>query len=616
MRNRSKVIGGLGDRVSMLSRWIPELLVLTLAGVLYLFNLAANGYGNEYYSAAAWAGSRDWTAWLFSSVDPGNLIATDKPPLSTMVMGLSVRAFGLSPLSILLPQALMGIATVLVLMATIRRTLGRTAGIIAGIVLATTPVCVLIFRYNNPDALLTLLLVSAAYALTRALEGDRQRWLALSGLLIGLGFEAKALQAFIVLPGFALTYWIAGKGDMRRRIRGLALAIGAVAIAGSWWLLLVELTPPTDRPNLDGSARNSAVHLVLAQNGVGRFFSDVDPESDQIVTNSVMFFVGAPGPGRLLNDQFAGQVSWLLPLALGALAAGVSGLRSKWGDTLERAPLMLWGSWLVTHVIALSVMGGAIRTYYAVTMVPALAALVAYGLTRPQPSGATFYHRIGLPALVAGCGVLSSLILLRTPSFIPGLALVPLLGSVAFAVAMQLRNSIKLTTQALALAASLPLLVGPTAYSAYTLLTASSGGIISAGPDMALRERPPAGSSLRAIKCVDIGAIDRETEDEILSEARERRWAVGVCGALNASVLELRYEVPVMGLGGYLGSGGYPALVDVQKAVRGGEVTIFLMERKARGEGTQLEVSAWITSECRVVREIGTKLALFNCEGE
>ena len=616
MRNRSKGIRGLGDQVSMLSRWLPELLVVTLTGVLYLFNLSANGYGNEYYSAAAWAGSRDWTAWLFSSVDPGNFIATDKPPLSTMVMGLSVRTFGLSPLAILLPQALMGITTVVVLIATIRRTLGRTAGIIAGIVLATTPVSVLIFRYNNPDALLTLLLVSAAYALTRALEGDQHRWLVLSGLLIGLGFEAKALQAFIVLPGFVLTYWIAGKGDMRRRIRGLALAVGAVAIAGSWWLLLVELTPPVDRPNLDGSARNSAIHLVFAQNGVGRFFSVVDPASDRSVTTSVLRFVGEPSPARLFNAQFAGQASWLLPLALGALAVGLLGMRSRGADAKSRAPLLLWGSWLVTHVIALSVMGGAVRTYYAVTMVPALAALVAYGLTRPQPSAATFYHRTALPALLAGCGGLSAVILLRTPNFAPGLFLVPLIGGFVSAVLIRVSGGVGLRRSLVAFAAIVPLLVGPIAYSANTVLTPSLGGVISAGPDMTLREPPPAGSPLRAVKCVDIGVLDRETEAAILREANTRRWAVGVCGAINASILQLRYQVPVMGLGGYLGNGGYPTLVDVQNAVRRGKVTLFLMERKARGEGAQREISTWITSNCRVVREIGTKLALLDCEGE
>lgn len=616
MRKTSKRPRGLRELGLVLSRWAPELVVVLLAGVLYTFNLSANGFGNEYYSAAAWAGSQDWTAWLFSSVDPGNFIATDKPPLSTMVMGLSIRAFGLSPLAILLPQALMGVATVTVLMATLRRTLGRRAGIIAGVVLATTPVSVLIFRYNNPDALLTLLLVCAAYALTRALEGDRYRWLVLSGLLIGLGFEAKALQAFILLPGFALTYWFASKGSARSRIRGLILAAGAVAITASWWILLVQLTPSADRPNLDGSAENSVIHLVLAQNGVGRFFSVVDPASERSVTASVLQFVGEPGPVRLFNSQFAGQVSWLLPLALGALVFGAFSMRSRGDGGASRGPLLLWGSWLVIHVIAFSVMGGAIRTYYAVTAVPALAALVAYGLTRTQLPAATSYHRIALPTLLAGCGVLSSVILLRTPTFVPGLFLLPLVGGFVSAVLTRSGGSAGLRRPIIAFAAIVPLLVGPIAYSANTVLTPSSGGVISAGPDMALRESPPAGSPLRAVKCVDVGTLDRETEVSILREAATRRWALGVCGAVNASILQLRYQVPVMGLGGYLGSGDYPSITDLHNVVRAGEVTHFLIERKPRGEGAQREIGAWITSTCRVVRDVGTKLALFDCEGE
>jgi 4-amino-4-deoxy-L-arabinose transferase-like glycosyltransferase len=616
VRNPIKRTQSVESRAGILMRWLPELLVVALAGVLFLVNLTANGYANEYYSAAAWAGSKDWTAWLFSSVDPENFLATDKPPLSTMVMGLSVRAFGLSPLAILLPQALMGVATVVVLMATIRRSLGRTAGLIAGIVMATTPVSVVIFRYNNPDALLTLLLVCSAYALTRALEGGRYRWLLISGLLVGLGFEAKALQAFIVLPGFALTYWAAGRGDNRQRIRGLAIAAGAVAIAGSWWLLLVELTPPASRPNLDGSVRNSAIHLVLAQNGIGRFFSGADPKDDQRVTTSVEFIVGEPGPGRLFNNQFAGQVAWLLPLALGALAAGVVGMRARGSDLLQHAPLVLWGSWLITHVIALSVMGGAIRTYYAVTMVPALAALVAYGLTRPQRPTSSIYHRIVLPGLLVGSGVLSAAILLRTPSFLPGVWLIPLFGAAGAALFVALQRRLNVRSEVIAIVALIPLLVGPIAYSANSVLTPSSGGLISAGPDTALRERPAAGSPLRAIKCVDVGALDTATEAVILREAENRRWAVGVCGALNASTLQLRYQVPAMGLGGYFGNGSYPTLEVVQRAVREGEVTHFLMERRARGEGTQREISVWITSECRVAREVSDKLALFDCERE
>jgi 4-amino-4-deoxy-L-arabinose transferase-like glycosyltransferase len=198
--------------------------VLVLATIVYVVNLTVSGYANIYYSGAAWAASQSWSAWFFGSIDPANFITVDKPPLATMAMGLSVRLFGLSSASMLLPQALMGVGTVALLMATVRRTFGAPASIIAGVIMALTPAAVLIFRYNNPDALLTLLLVGSAYALIRALEHNRLRWVALAGVLVGLGFETKLLQAFLVLPVFAIVYAIAAPGSIRRRITGLAIA--------------------------------------------------------------------------------------------------------------------------------------------------------------------------------------------------------------------------------------------------------------------------------------------------------------------------------------------------------------------------------------------------------
>src|SRR4051794_21355530 len=246
--------------------------VLVLAAVLYLANLTVSGYANVYYSAAAWAASQDWSAWFFGSIDPSNFITVDKPPLATMVLGLSVRLFGLSSASILVPQALMGVASVGLLMATVRRTFGGPASIIAGLVMALTPAAVLIFRYDNPDALLTLLLVGAAFAFIRALESDRLRWLVLAGILVGLGFETKLLQAYLVLPAFAITFAVAAPGSIRHRIVGLAVAVAAAAVSSAWWIAAVEVIPAASRPYIGGSTNDSALDLVLGYDGLGRIF--------------------------------------------------------------------------------------------------------------------------------------------------------------------------------------------------------------------------------------------------------------------------------------------------------------------------------------------------------
>ena len=248
--------------------------VLALAAVLYVVNLTVSGYANVYYSATAWAASQNWAAWFFGSVDPSNFITVDKPPLATMVMGLSVRLFGLSSASILLPEALMGVGVVALLMAIVRRTFGAPASIIAGLVAALTPAAMLIFRYNNPDALLTLLLVGAAYAFIRALETDRFRWLVLAGVLVGLGFETKLLQAYLVLPVFAITFAIAAPGSIRRRAAGLAVALVAVVASSGWWIAAMELIPAASRPYVGGSTNNSALNLVLGYDGLGRILGE------------------------------------------------------------------------------------------------------------------------------------------------------------------------------------------------------------------------------------------------------------------------------------------------------------------------------------------------------
>ncbi|TAL09743.1 MAG: glycosyltransferase family 39 protein, partial [Chloroflexota bacterium] len=251
--------------------WVrPAFLGVTgLAAILYLVNLTVSGFANTYYSAAALAASKSWSAWFFGSFDAANFITVDKPPLSTMLMGLSVRLFGLNSWSILLPEALCGVAMVAVLFLIVRRQFGPVAAVIAGLVAALTPAAVLMFRYNNPDALLTLLLVLAAGAFVRALESGSLRWVVVAAVLVGLGFNTKYLQAYLVLPAFAITWAIAAPGSVRRRIGGLAVAATAVIASSAWWVVIVDLIPAANRPFIGGSETNSALELVFGYNGLG-----------------------------------------------------------------------------------------------------------------------------------------------------------------------------------------------------------------------------------------------------------------------------------------------------------------------------------------------------------
>ncbi|WP_332666332.1 glycosyltransferase family 39 protein, partial [Aeromicrobium sp.] len=252
----------------------PALLALLGAtALLYLWGLGASGWANSFYSAAVQAGSASWKAFFFGSSDASNSITVDKTPMSLWPMSLSVRIFGLSSWSMLAPQALMGVGAVGLLYATVRRTTRSAwSGLLAGAILALTPVAVLMFRFNNPDALLTLLLIASVYATIRAIESPERavRWLVLGGTLVGFAFLTKMLQAFLVLPPLAAVYLIAAKPSIGKRLGHLLIAFGSMIAAAGWWIAIVELWPASSRPYIGGSQNNSILELTLGYNGFGR----------------------------------------------------------------------------------------------------------------------------------------------------------------------------------------------------------------------------------------------------------------------------------------------------------------------------------------------------------
>ena len=284
----------------------PALLGLLLAtAAFYFWNLTSNGWANSFYSAAVQAGSESWTAFFFGSSDAANSITVDKPPASLWVMALSVRLFGLSSFSILLPEVLMGVASVGVLYATVKRQFGASAGLIAGGILALTPVAVLMFRFNNPEALLVLLMTLAAWATMRSIEKSSPKWFMIVGVFIGLAFLTKTLQAFLVVPGFALAYLVAAKPPLLKRIWHTVLGGLAIVVSAGWWVAVVELLPESMRPYIGGSQTNSFLELTFGYNGLGR----INGEETGSVGGGGNW--GTTGLWRLFNSENGGQISWL-----------------------------------------------------------------------------------------------------------------------------------------------------------------------------------------------------------------------------------------------------------------------------------------------------------------
>ncbi|MEU8165377.1 glycosyltransferase family 39 protein [Micromonospora sp. NPDC049004] len=490
--------------------WTRLALVVLLlgTGLLYLWGLSASGWANSFYAAAVQAGSVSAKAFFYGSSDAANSITVDKTPASLWLMALSVRVFGLNSWAMLVPQALCGVASVGVLYASVRRWYGPVAGLIAGAVLALTPVATLMFRFNNPDALLVLLLVGGAYAVVRALETASTRWIVLAGALVGFGFLTKMLQAFLLVPVFAGVYLLAAPTGLWRRVRQLLLAGLAVVVSAGWWVAVVELVPASSRPYIGGSQGNSILELTLGYNGLGRITGD---EVGSVGGGAGRMgggggpFSGQTGLLRMFDGEVGGQISWLLPAALILLVAGlvVAGRTARTDRT--RAGLLLWGGWLLVTGLIFSFMSGIFHAYYTVALAPAVGALVGIGVTllwrerRPQadpvddPVAASRWRRwrplaatATLAATLAVTVWWAWVLLGRSPDWYPWLRTAVLVAGLLAAALILLAARLprRLVSVVLGVGAAAAL-AGPAAYAAQTAATPHTGSIPSAGPAVA-----------------------------------------------------------------------------------------------------------------------------------
>jgi 4-amino-4-deoxy-L-arabinose transferase-like glycosyltransferase len=522
---------------------LPLLLIAT--GVLYLWGLGASGWANAFYSAAAQAGAASWQALLFGASDAAGGITIDKTPASVWVMGLSARIFGVNSWSILVPQALMGVATVWLLYAAVKRVAGEWAGLLAGVVMALTPVAVLMFRFNNPDALLVLLLTAGAYATVRAVDDGRMRWLALAGACVGFGFLTKMGQAFLVLPAFGLAYVVGAK---RRRILGLATAFGSMVVAGGWWVLLVSLWPAGDRPYIGGSQNNSVLELTFGYNGFGRLTGD---ETGSVGPGGNW---GQTGWARLLTGEMAGGIAWLLPAAVVLM---IGGLWATWRKGAAFSSMLLWGTWLVITAGVFSYMNGIIHPYYTVALAPAVAAIIGIGAVTLWRKGF-----VGV-AVVSGAVALAAL---QTYVLLDSVVLL-VLGLAAAGLLLLVERNVWVAALAVVIA-----LAGPATYSFQTAAATHTGAIPSAGPASTgfgggmgggmsgLLDAPTAGAELTAL----------------LTDNDGYTWAAATVGSNNAAGYQLAADQPVLAVGGFNGTDPYPTLAQFQDYVRNGQIHYFI----------------------------------------
>ncbi len=630
-------------------------LLLAGAGFVFFWNLTASGYANEFYSAAAQAASKSWSAFLWGSLDAGGAITVDKPPASIWIMALSVRIFGLSSFAILAPQALMGVACTWLLYATTRRYWGNAAGLAAGAIFIATPVAALMFRFNNPDALLILLQLAAAALVLRALEapvtraGSRQRTLliCLAGLLCGLGFLTKQFQVLLVVPGFALALFALSPTKAGRRLFDGLVAIASIVVGAGWWVLLTVIVPSGSRPYIGGSQTDSFIELTFGYNGLGRLTGDetgsVVPGAASSTAQGGMW--GETGIARLFTSDFGDQITWLALIAFAGIAIGIvcaRALRRRGGvlktaqggaantaafsldaealcdlARLRTASIVVFGAWLIVTWLTFSFMAGIFHAYYTVALAPAIAFLAAACVRGLWELRDRTWARGVTALLIAFSSVWSFALVWRSGSYRwLGIAI----AALGIAAALMLAASSYLAeagTRALPAAqgkactpsrphriaqrtalvlGAVALMAGPVLWTACTVNSAHTGSLVTAGPS----GQGGMGGGAGAGGGLTGSSSNSEVASLLTKNASGYRWAAATCGSQNAASYQLATELPVMAIGGFNGSDPAPTLKQFKTYVKQGLIRYYIASggmggAQMGGSDAASQIEEWVS---------------------
>lgn len=550
---------------------IALVALLAATAALYLWNLSATGYGNLFYAAAAQAGSHSWSAWFFGSLDANNFITVDKPPAALWVTGLSVRLFGMNSWSVLVPEALMGAASVGVLYATVRRAFddsgaGAVAGLLAGAALALTPAGALIFRFNNPDALLVLVLSVAGYCLIRAVESASCWWLAMVGITVGFAFLTKMLEGFLPLPAFALTYLTLAPTTWRNRLLHLLGATAALIAAAGWWVAAVQLIPASARPYVGGSTDNTVMQLAVGYNGVtrilGRDGARAGEPAPEAVNHDWSRLGGATGLGRLVTGEMGNEISWLLPAALLAIAYGVYRLARGRLSRGETALLTMFAGWLLVSALVFSYMSGTVHPYYTVAMAPAVAGLVGAGTAWAWRDRVGWDGRAALAAMITTSALWASMLLIRNAFGPPWLAWMLAVVAILAALAVLGFGAHRLGAVS-ALVGVLAAVGGTAAFSVGTAATPHQGAIPTALKKGAAQVGNWTGD---VATNADLAGLLAGTHTE---------WSAATNGSQSAAALEVASGTAVMAIGGWSGD-PVPTLQSFIDDVHAGKIAYYV----------------------------------------
>jgi len=627
--------------------WMSLALPLAVAAVLNLWNLAQNGYSNTYYSVAVQSMTQSFRNFFFASYDAGGFISVDKPPVALWIQAISAKIFGFSGLSLLVPEALAGVACVALVYFLVRRIFGTPAGFVAALAMAIAPVAVAVERGNNTDTWLMFFLLLAAWAVSRATEKGKLALLVLGMALVGVAFNVKMLAAFIVLPTFYILYLVAAPLKWYKRVLHLGLATVVLLTVSLSWIAAVELTPASQRPWVGGSQVNSALDLALNYNGLGRVTGNEGmgsggtpggpggltstggnqaapqgnfqpPQGAQggqgfvgspgSAGSSGMFGAGVAGPLRLFGSELASQWSWLFPLAIFGALATVVGLKRKLFSDPRGQAVLLWGGWLAMYGVGFSMAEGIFHVYYLIMLAPAVAALAGIGvaaLWRAYRNGDWQAWLLPLGLLATAAWQVKVLLDYNYPQWTQWL--IPATIAASIIAALPLLAGRLFTTRlwrrigpGLAAVGVLAVLISPLAWSVTPALAVGNGVMPEAGPSGSAQGGfggPGSGGQ---------AGFDNSSGNSWLINYLEANsdgyfYLVAVSSANQASSIALETGGPVLATGGFTGSDPALTVEKLQQLVATKQVR-FVMDLGGSGRSdTGSAVSSWIQSTCSAV---------------
>ncbi|MCM3787238.1 glycosyltransferase family 39 protein [Domibacillus indicus] len=637
----------------MKKRFDPWLAaILALSAILNFYNIGASG-SNSYYTAAVKSMTTNWKSFFYASLDSGNFITVDKPPVALWVQAISAKIFGVSDWSVLLPEAIAGVLSVFVLYTIVKPVFGIKTARWAGLVLAVTPIFVAVTRTNNTDAMLILTLLFAVWSLMKSVQQKKFSLLLLSMVLIGIGFNIKMLQAYMVVPAFYLFYLIAAQHNWKKRIVHLVMATVILLGVSVSYTTAVQLTPEENRPYIGGSQTNSVLELAFGYNGIQRLTGDqsksggTDDKSGSLLNNNSSQGAGGEDIGeagvlRLFSDSMSGQSSWLLPFVLFGLIGIAVSIKRQRALTMQHKFAIFWLAWLLPMMGFFSI-ASFYHRYYLSMMGPAVAALTAiggavlWGLYKEKKNWSRLLFPIALLATFAfEAYVLYQNIDSIQPWLIGGVLALGLMVCILLILTTKYAHHVRT-------AAMLGLLLMPAYWAAIPVMAGTTNSIMpTAGPaaaggpgggvfadrGMAMAadgERPempegmempqdgempdgmerPDGTDENSSDGRGGGGMGREMSEELISYLEENNtgetYLVAVQNANSAASIILDTDYTALAMGGFGGSDPAMTVEKLEEMTAGREVKFFMTSGGGPGGGQNSEVTEWIQEHCKEV---------------